>query len=697
MILNLSSNITWRVPDNVLTDTDNFLNSYIAELPSELPTLKISEHAEKNRILPAGTPRPGPLDLSYTPYLIEPMDCMSPDSAIQRVVILKGAQQGYTMMAECVLMYYMGYCPADILFMSATADSLERWASRRLERAIDNYNFRKFIYAQETNTKTRRSGDKTYSKEYFGCRLDMASYNSPAAMASVDKRILIRDETDRGPVTLSTGEGSPMAVSAARVNAWGNRSKILDFSTPTTYDDSYIWKEYLKGDQRKYFMPCPKCGKHIQFEMEFEPKIKGYGFEPIKKKGEIVDCVYICECGYAIKEHEKQEMLECGEWRPTAISTDRYLRSYYSPSVLAPSAMLSWSKIYKKYLESQEDQDIGMRTFQNIYAGLPFQESLQQIKIDDANHLRGNYERGSIPDGVLFLTCGVDIQRGKEVYQELSENDLEKEIKLAEKEKRTEKFPRIEMTILGHGQGYRSWMIDHIVFNGHIDNPDGGAWEKMTNYFKKLAENSEIVSKGYKVPAIRRDDGVYFDFKIILVDARDGEFTDIVHSYTDKFNNFYSSMGTRTLMDVKNKGDRDGANDKVRYRAINTKTKKTYLISTLYYKRAIYKRAKLERIAVGEQRAGFMDFHKDTSDEFFTQLFNEHIKKDGSFHAGNRPVEALDCQVYAMCAADIYLDSLVIHWQDIYKKKGFSESRVKNEINKIWVVRYLQNLTKRKM
>jgi phage terminase large subunit GpA-like protein len=96
---------------------------------------------------------------------------------------------------------------------------------------------------------------------------------------------------------------------------------------------------------------------------------------------------------------------------------------------------------------------------------------------------------------------------------------------------------------------------------------------------------------------------------------------------------------------------------------------------------------------LGDNRAGFMDFPKETTQEYFTQLFNEQVKKDGSFWAGNRAVEALDCRVYALAACDIYLDSLVKHFQDEYRKKGFSDDRVKNEINKVWVIKYLQNIT----
>ena len=171
----------------------SFLREKISEIPSKLFNLDISEHAEKYRVLPAGTPRPGPLDLSYTPYLIEPMDNMSTNSNIQETAVMKGAQLGFTMALECIINYFIGEVPSDQLFISASTSSIEKWASRRLEPAITSYGYRKMIMSSE-NRSGKRMGDKMFSKEYLGRRLDMASAQSASSMRATDKRILIRDE-----------------------------------------------------------------------------------------------------------------------------------------------------------------------------------------------------------------------------------------------------------------------------------------------------------------------------------------------------------------------------------------------------------------------------------------------------------------------------------------------------------------------
>ena len=58
--------------------------------------LPVSQWAERYRILGQGRLRPGSWRNSRTPYLTAIMDCLSPASPIERVVVMKGAQLGYS-------------------------------------------------------------------------------------------------------------------------------------------------------------------------------------------------------------------------------------------------------------------------------------------------------------------------------------------------------------------------------------------------------------------------------------------------------------------------------------------------------------------------------------------------------------------------------------------------------------------------
>jgi phage terminase large subunit GpA-like protein len=653
-----------------LADMENFLCEKIREIPSELPTLKISEHAEKHRIMPSGTPRPGPLDLSYTPYLIEPMDNMSPFSPIRRTIIMKGHQLGFTMLAECVLCYYMGYAPADILFMSATQDLLERWASRRLEPALDSYDLRRHIYAQYANKNTRKLGDKTFSKEYFGCRLDMASAQAASSQRATDKRILIRDEIDGAPAELKTGEGNWLDVSAGRVDFWGARAKILDFSTPTLVDSSAVNFEFQIGDQRYYFVPCPKCG-----EMQVLTRDR---LHPININGQIDDTSYICkgqkEC--ELKNHHKTEMMAIqngAQWKPTAISTDPFVRSYQIGTLYSPVGTTTWHDIYKKS-DKAKDKPAGMRAIINLEDGLPYRETGERIPFEKTVGLRGNYASGEVPEGVIFLTGSGDVQRGAEKWKDLSEDELNAEIQKAGRKAPDKKFPRVEIEILGHGDKYRTWSVDYKIFYGKIDDPFGGAWADLHKW----------IYDDYGLYYKKKDDKE-FQVGFFGIDSGDGENTDTVYQFCEGIPNMFPIKGFKDLTQQKpEKGDQISKDNSQRFKP--KKISETIIlieIATNYYRNQLYKRIQRTLASLDEpdleQISGFCGFPRDYPDEYFKQLTNPERKKDGSFDKRGRPAEAHDNRVYGLCMGDFWLDRYVKERQEeIRRVKGVNPLKIKD-------------------
>ena len=151
-------------------------NSY---KPVDPPPHLISAYVEGHRVLPPNTPFPGFWENSRTPYLVEIMDNMSPYSPTIITTVMKGAQLGVTAAAENVMGYWMDANPSEILYVSATDGLLEKWATKRLEPLIDSIGMRPKISVQvDINAKSRRTGDKMYSKAYVGGNLDMASAQS---------------------------------------------------------------------------------------------------------------------------------------------------------------------------------------------------------------------------------------------------------------------------------------------------------------------------------------------------------------------------------------------------------------------------------------------------------------------------------------------------------------------------------------
>lgn len=635
------------------------------------PEQSVSDFISRCRIMPPGTPFPGPVDLKLTPHAIEWMDNMSPYSPIQRQVILKASQIAATFAIECIIGYWMREFPTAIMYLSATKELLEKWGTKRLEPMIDSIGMReKIIEHAETQfgRKSRRTGDKTFSKQFIGGFLEMASAQSPSTQRSDSIRIMIRDEIDGAPSQLTTGEGNWLKTSASRTKFWGDRKKITDLSTPSTYELSNIYKEYEIGDCRHYFVPCPMCGKY-QF-LYWLPEDGNHGLRGDTTAGELTDVYYLCEhCHDAIHDISKYDMFNAGKWEPTKKSWSPTYRSYYVNSLYSPPRTVSWKDYYTEWLISKDDPE-EMRGFTNLYGGMPYRETGTRPKIEKVIELRGIYLSGTVPNNVLYITGGGDVQRGKKIYEHFTDKEIEEEI---EKNNQAGKniwmlgFPRIELEILGHGDGYRTFSIEYKVFYGHIHDTSSGAWEKL----RRWMYDTEMIYS--------RADGSKIFCEKMFIDSGDGEYHTVVYDFCSEFIGLFPCKGDQELKKDKHiKGDEITNKSYSKY----SKTKIgehgiLIVISTVHYKILIYNNLRKQRSQSEDNPPHFMEFPRDYPDHYFKMLTAEERHLDNSFHAGGRRNESLDCRVYALCAGDIWLDDRISNRRDTLIKGGMNRDAAK--------------------
>ena len=620
------------------------MRGYLFRIPCAITDKTIMEYAAAKRVINSG-PRQGPYDPNYTPYLIEPIDSLSINTIIQRVVFLKSAQVGFTTAAENLICYYMDEHPASQLYLSGTERLLKSWSEEKLEPAIDSFGIRKNISAQTANKKTKRTGDIGYMKMYHGYTLDLVSARSGSSLRNKPKQILTRDEIDSAPRSLASGEGNFLDVSYVRTNAFGDRRKVLDGSTPTT-EFSLIYEEYLKGDQRKYMVPCPKCGGY-QY-LEFGDDYSEFGLKgEIDEDGIVKNVFYMCKhCNQEIHEFNKTFMLQNGYWEPTAKTSNRFLRSYSINTLYAPLGMIGWEELYGTWQKSKETKE-QMISFTNLYMGMPYIDDSEKIGISTIMDSQSKYKSGEVSDGVLFITIGADVQIGSSV------------------DKRNP--PRIELEVLGHGRNYKTWSIEYKIFFGGTKDPFSGAFEQMYNWMK----NTRFF---YKTKF-----GVNMGVSLGLMDSGEGRvLMPVVYEFCKRTNGLI--MPCKGFYDTKKKtGDKwisdiPGSMDKSKYRITKVDGDTNLVgISTVYYKDSFYSNLNKTREEGDIQRPGFCEFPADYDKRYFLQLTSEvKNKEDGSYSAQGRRNEALDCRVYAVCAADVYLDHNLRIMRENAIKKGMN-------------------------
>jgi len=645
-----------------------FLLRVVGDKPVSNPEPLISSWIEGRRSYPKGTPFPGPHHNRRTPYAIELMDNMSPYSPIQFQDAMKGVQLGLTVSAENIIAYWIGESPTEILYVSATEGSLEKWATKRLEPLIDSCGLRKLITDTGHNPKSRRTGDKTFSKLFIGGSLDMVSAQSGSKLRSDSKRVLILDEIDGAPIMLRTGEGKYTKVAEGRTSAYDGRQKVYGLSSPTEYHTSEIWQRYQLGDRRQFLVPCPHCNKFQWLDHETGENTK-HGLRRETKAGILIDAFYLCDyCHEAIFNYHKGQMLAKGYWEPTCQSSDPNRRSYHLSSLYSPAGMFTWMSYWKQYQEAMDTPD-GLRAFTNLYKGMPYRETGAKPILQNVIELRGEYLPGSIPKGILFLTVGLDVQRG-------SEEDKENPA-------------RLELEIVGHGLGYRTWSIDYKRFEGAVDDPSSGAWADLQSW----AESGGLHYK---------NDNGQFSPVSIFMDANDNYSTSAVYEFTSSWKQAVPIRGAMQLKKRKNEKsdsiDQNRHTNVKRFRWIKADNDiQVVMISTVYYKTLLYRRLKTSRkVDSIEQPVGFCDFPIGYPDQYFKGLTAEELLQDGSFHCpSGRRNEPLDCRVYALAAADVFLDAQVTNLKNIAKKKGKKMSYIQS-INSKTVLQLLEKALKTK-
>ncbi|MDO7253902.1 phage terminase large subunit family protein [Helicobacter cappadocius] len=355
-------------------------------------------------------------------YQIEPMNTISnPD--VKEVVLMWGAQLGKSEILNNTIGYYIHQNPSPILFLLPSEDMAEDYSKRRLAPMF-----------RDTKVLDRLINDREASntiliKNFKGGNLALVGSNSPSKLSSKPIKVLIVDEVDRCE---NTKEGHSIDLAQKRTNTFYDR-KIIKVSTPTIKGHSSIEREYENSDKRRYFVPCPFCefSQTLVFEnIKWEQKEDG---------SHNLDSVgYACaECGGIWSEREKNNAVSKGKWiaqNPYSSIAGFYLNALYSP-------FFTLKDIVKDFLESKDNIQ-KFQVFTNTIKAESFEPPSVKFEENELYARRENYTDTTLPDEVLFISCGIDIQ-----------ND------------------RIEMEFRGWGLGFESWGIDYVILQGDVKLP----------------------------------------------------------------------------------------------------------------------------------------------------------------------------------------------------------------------------------
>lgn len=401
------------------------------------PRITVWEWADKYRILPSkGAAEHGQWKTSRTPYLQEPMECLSEHNPTQLVALMFGAQTGKTESGLNWIGCTADEYPSPFLMLQPTIMMAERVSKQRIDPMIEATPRLREVFSA---AKSRDSDNTLLMKGFRGGVLILSGANSAASLASMPIGKLFADEIDRMPRDVED-EGDPLALAIERTNTFGPRKKILVTSTPTIKGESRIESVYLDTDQCRYFCPCPHCGALDYWRWE------NIRWEP----GHPETAMLLCRtCGVLIEERFKTWMMarENGaEWRPTAVSKNPLHRGFHLPGLYSPFGWKSWRELADQFTRGQKNPTI-LKTFVNVGLAETWEEVGDSHDAKDLIARVEDYE--GVPADVAVLTMTVDVQRNW-----------------------------LEATVYGWGPGDESWLIDHQRFDGRTAT-DPEPWERL--------------------------------------------------------------------------------------------------------------------------------------------------------------------------------------------------------------------------
>lgn len=599
--------------DELRTSAD-LVEAIAAEaIPRELKHESVSEWAERRRVLPRGlTPYPGPYSFDSFPFLREIVDNFAEGSPIEEAAVMKGTQLGFTVgVLENWLGYVIDVSPGPTAFVTADADMAAQQMARRIDALISSADLGSKIYAQHKRASQRKTGDTKARKEFPGGHIDALGPKSGTKLRAESYRFLALDEVDTYPQALGS-EGDSLLHIRRRTDAFAETRKILTGSTPLLKHNSLIEGQYRLGDQRKFFVPCPKC-RRFDFlrwsQLRFDKDESGSLVCRRDSFGRVVESSvrYECPaCGHGWRNADKDAIFRLGEWRPTAQARRPRMRSYHLPGLYSPVGFRSFEDAVTEWLEIEREgfPRLKLQNFVNTYLAETFAEEGSKPKIETIVTRERTYVSGALPPEArpCFLTLAADVQ-----------------------------IDRIEAEIVAWGRDCESWSIAYHVLPGDTESADSESWRALAVLIESKHAGRPLALAG--------------------IDS--GYRTATVYGFAAQFESgVFPVMGADDL----SRGSRF-----FELREIPGSPVPRIDFNTDLLKQQVYEYLNKSKYEDGRRPIGYCNFPADYPRKYFdgltaeTRLLSE--TKTGSkfiWDRGSRRNEPLDCRVYGLGLVHCY-------------------------------------------
>lgn len=431
------------------------------------PETSVSEWADSKRILSKeGSAQPGRWDTSHAEYQREMMNAFS-DPRVRKVVSVMSTQSGKT---ESLIFNPLGYTidlnPQPCLIVFPKDGEIKKFSMTKLQPMIRDTP----CLREKIGIRKRKSEDfSTAMIKFPGGYVAIVGAKSVINLKGWSVGVVWFDEVDSAE---ETPEGDPVEIASDRLKTFPN-SKLVLTSSPTDEGSSRIMFAYEDSTKEKWFTPCPECNHYQVLEWE---------------RFNLDTVCHRCEkCDKEFNQVKWNGAAKRGKW--IAQKQHPTTRGFHISGLDSPWE--NWEELVRKYrraIEAKEQGDYGkLRAFVNTVLARLWRNQAEKLDPDDLRKRRHIFKE-EVPEGVLVLTCGVDVQDN-----------------------------RLEYFVVGWGVGREAWGIEYGRIRGNTQGSE--VWQELD----KAVYNREFTDcKGRKIKASR-----------IFVDSG-GHATPHVYQYAQK-------------------------------------------------------------------------------------------------------------------------------------------------------------------
>ena len=503
------------------------------------------------------------------------------DPNVKEVVVMAGAQLGKSEAILNVIGFHIDVEPCPILVLQPTLEMAQTFSKDRVANGL--LRATPCLRDKVKDPRARDANNTTLHKIFPGGSISLVGANSPSGLSSRPIRLVLCDEVDRYPMSAGS-EGDPISLARKRSATFWNK-KLVMVSTPTNKGASRIEEAFERSDQRYYQVPCKHC--------KSKQKLTWHNVNWIED--DTTTAKYSCEhCGVLWTDSDRRWSVRNGEW--VAEKEFDGIAGFTINGLYSPWTNLSDGA--REFLQVKKNPE-QLRVWTNTYLAQTWEdegETIDDFSLADRREHFGEH----IPEEVLLLTCGVDVQNN-----------------------------RLELSIIGWGKDDESWVVQHETLYGDPSTPQ--LWNLLD---AKLFVNYST------------NDGRSLPIRATCIDSG-GHFTNAVYSYCVK------NYGRRVFA-IKGVGGEG--------KAIAGRPSRNNIAKCMLFPIGVdsVKDLLFARMRNVNEGPGFIHFHDGLHDEYFKQLTAEKVLtrytrgyKKRVYQKIRPRNEALDCFVYAIAALTI--------------------------------------------